>query len=106
MFNYHLFSHKMSYISEYKSCKVATQSIFTRLVNEGKVEEMHIDILGTDNRQELIDTAKIHYHKHTSWKYIENKNPHDHTELKNIIDSCLSNDVANPVLNRNDNGFW
>ena len=41
---------------------------------------MHIDILGTDNRQELIDTGKIHYSKHNCWKYIEKKNAHDHTK--------------------------
>ena len=73
---------------------------------EGKVQEMHIDILGTENRGELINTGKIHYSKHTSWKYIENKNPHDHTELKDIIDSCLSNDVSNAVLNRTERKFF
>ena len=75
-------------------------------MNEGKVQEMHIDILGTDHREELTDTGKIHYYKHTSWKYIENKNPHDHTELKNIIDSCLSNDESNAVLNRTNGIFF
>ena len=101
MFNYHLFSLAKCRIlvSISRAGCHDNESLF-RLVNEGKVEEMHIDILGTENRDKLISTGKIHYYKHTSWKYIENKNPHDHTELKNIIDSCLRDDVKNPVLNR------
>ena len=67
---------------------------------------MHIDILGSYGRKKLIKTGKIHYYKHTSWKYIENENPHDHTELKDIIDSCLSNDVSNAVLNRTERKFF
>ena len=101
MFNYDLFSStKCRIFVSISRARCHDNESLLRLVNEGKVQEMHIDILGTDNRQELIDTGKIHYYKHTSWKYIENKNPHDHTELKDIIDSCLRDDVKNPVLSR------
>ena len=101
MFNYRLFSSaKCRILVSISRAGCHDNQSLLRLVNEDKVQEMHIDILGTDNRQELIDTGKIHYYKHTSWKYIENKNPHDHTELKDIIDSCLRDDVKNPVLSR------
>ena len=107
MFNYDLFSSsKCRIFVSISRARCHDNDSLLRLVNEGKVQEMHIDILGTEKRDELINTGKVHYSKHTSWKYIENKNPHDHTELKDIIDSCLSNDVSNAVLNRTERKFF
>ena len=107
MFNYDLFfSSKCSIFVSISRAGCHDNQSLLRLVNEGKVKEMHIDILDTDNREELISTGKIHYSKHTSWKYIENQNPHDHTELKGMIDGCLSNKVSNAVLNRTERIFF
>jgi len=107
MFNYDLFSStKCRIFVSISRARCHDNDSLLRLVNEGKVQEMHIDILGTENRDELINTGKIHYSKHTSWKYINNQNPHDHTELKDIIDSCLSNNVSNAVLNRTERIFF
>ena len=107
MFNYDLFSSSKCriFVSISRARCHDNQSLLW-LVNEGKVQEMHIDILGSYGRKKLIKNGKIHYYKHTSWKYIENKNPHDHTELKDIIDSCLYNDVSNAVLNRTERKFF
>jgi len=107
MFNYDLFfSSKCSIFVSISRAGCHDNQSLLRLVNEGKVKEMYIDILDTDNREELISTGKIHYSKHTSWKYIENQNPHDHTELKGMIDGCLSNKVSNAVLNRTERIFF
>jgi len=107
MFNYRLFSSsKCRIFVSISRARCHDNDSLLRLVNEGKVQEMHIDILGTENRDELINTGKIHYSKHTSWKYIDNQNPHDHTELKDIIDSCLSDNVSSAVLNRTERIFF
>jgi len=107
MFNYELFSStKCRIFVSISRARCHDNESLLRLVNEGKVQEMHIDILGTENREELINTGKIHYYKHTSWKYIENKNPHDHTELKDIIDSCVIGDVKKPVLDRRESKWF
>jgi len=107
MFNYDLFSSsKCRIFVSISRARCHNNQALLWLVNEDKVQEMHIDILGSYGRKKLINTGKIHYYKHTSWKYIENKNPHDHTELKDIIDSCLSNGVSNAVLNRTERKFF
>ena len=107
MFNYRLFSSsKCRIFVSISRARCHDNDSLLRLVNEGKVQEMYIDILGTENRDELINTGKIHYSKHTSWKYIDNQNPHDHTELKDIIDSCLSDNVSSAVLNRTERIFF
>jgi len=107
MFNYDLFSSSICRIFvSISRARCHDNDSLLRLVNEGKVQEMHIDILGTENRDELINTGKVHYSKHTSWKYIDNQNPHDHTELKDIIDSCLSDNVSSAVLNRTERIFF
>lgn len=108
MFNYRLFSSsKCRILVSISRAKCHDNESLLRLLNEDKIQEIHIDTLGAEYKEELMKTNKLHYYKHTSWKYIENKNPHDHTELKNIIDSCLSNDVSNPVLGRYyGRSFW
>ena len=99
MFNYDLFSSSTCCIFvSISRAKCHDNESLLRLINEYKIQEMHIDTLGTEHRDELLKTNKVHYYKHTSWKYIVNQNPHDHTELKDIIDSCLVGDVINPVL--------
>ena len=107
MFNYDLFSStKCRIFVSISRARCHNNQALLWLVNEGKVQEMHIDILGSYGRKKLIKTGKIHYYKHPSWKYIENKNPHDHGELKSILNNCLSNNVDNPVLSRKENQFF
>ena len=99
MFNYDLFSSSTCCIFvSISRAKCHDNESLLRLINEYKIQEMHIDTLGTEHRDELLKTNKVHYYKHTSWDYLGLRNTHD--ELKSIIDSCLINEVVNPVVDR------
>ena len=101
MFNYDLLSSSTcSIFVSISRAKCHDNESLLRLINEYKIQEMHIDTLGTEHRDELLKTNKVHYYKHTSWDYLGLRNTHD--ELKSIIDSCLINEVENPVLNRKE----
>jgi hypothetical protein len=64
----------------------------------------HIDTLGTNLRDELLQTNKIFYYNHTSWNFLGDKN--DHVKLKKIIEDCLSNKVDNAILERQENKWF
>ena len=104
MFNYDLFSSSTCciFVSISRARCHDNQSLL-RLINEYKIQEMHIDTLGTKHRDELLKTNKVHYYKHTSWDYLGLRNTHD--KLKNIIDSCLINEVVNPAVDRTKTFF-
>ena len=104
MFNYDLFSSSTcSIFVSISRAKCHDYESLLRLINEYKIQEMHIDILGTEYRDELLKTNKVHYYKHTSWDYLGLKNTHG--ELKNIIDSCLTNGVVIPAVDRTETFF-
>ena len=73
-------------------------------IAEKKLKSIFIDTLGTELRDELINTGKVTYTKHMSWDYLGHKN--DHNKLIEIIKSCLNNDVENPVLERRVNKWF
>ena len=70
------------------------------LKNIERITHAYIDTLGEINQQELLDTGKVTYSKHTAWstgfsydeKYFHN--------LESIIKKCLNNTVDNPTLPR------
>jgi phosphoglycerate dehydrogenase-like enzyme len=74
------------------------------LVSSGMIATAHIDTLGTNLRDELLQTNKIFYYNHTSWNFLEDKN--DHIKLKKIIEDCLSNKVDNAILERQENKWF
>lgn len=74
------------------------------LVSSGMIATAHIDTLGTNLRDELLQTNKIFYYNHTSWNFLGDKN--DHVKLKKIIEDCLSNKVDNAILERQENKWF
>ena len=74
------------------------------LINGGNIATAHIDTLGTDLREELLQTNKAFYYNHTSWDFLGEKN--DHENLKKIIENCLENKVNNAILERQENKWF
>ena len=74
------------------------------LVNSGNIATAHIDTLGTELREELLQTNKVFYYNHTSWNFLGEKN--DHQSLKKIIEDCLENKVNNAILERQENKWF
>ena len=74
------------------------------LVNSGNIATAHIDTLGTELREELLQTNKVFYYNHTSWNFLGKKN--DHQSLKKIIEDCLENKVNNAILERQENKWF
>ena len=74
------------------------------LDNIENITEAHIDTLDSKNREQLLETNKVFYTKHTAWQhnfsYEKDKYYFDH--LESIIKDCIENDCKNykPVLQR------
>ena len=105
MFNYELFKNvnDMNFVSISRA-KTHNNKDLLKLIAEKKLKSIFIDTLGTELRDELINTGKVTYTKHMSWDYLGHKN--DHNKLIEIIKSCLNNDVENPVLERRVNKWF
>lgn len=103
-FNYELFRDvkHINFISIARA-NCHNNSDILQLVNENKLSTAHIDILGTNYRDELLNTKKVFYYKHSSWDFLKHKN--DHKRLNDIIKSCLTNEVKNPILDRRES-LW
>ena len=74
------------------------------LVNSGNIASAHIDTLGTELREELMNTGKVKYYGHTSWDFLGEKN--DHKKLSEIINDCLNDNVNNAILERQKNKWF
>ena len=76
------------------------------LRNIDNITEAHIDTLDSLNRDELLNTKKVFYYKHTAFEfnfsYEKDKYYFDH--LENVIKDCIENDCKNykPVLPRQE----
>ena len=103
MFNYELFKNvnDMNFVSISRD-KTHNNKDLLKLIKENKFKKLYIDTLGTEHREELIDTGIVDYTKHTAW--VSEKD--DLLELKNIIQDCLDDDVTNPILERRKNVFF
>jgi hypothetical protein len=88
------------YLIEGLEYSVVNSSV--KLIKENKFKKLYIDTLGTEHREELIDTGIVDYTKHTAW--VSEKD--DLLELKTIIQDCLADDVTNPILERRKNVFF
>jgi len=105
MFNYELF--KNSYFAKFISisrAKCHNNKDLLKLINDGNIKEAHIDTLGTEIRDEMLSTNKVFYYKHMSWDFLGHTN--DHKKLKEIVDSCLEDNVINPTLKRKKNAWF
>ena len=52
----------------------------------------------------MLSTNKVFYYKHMSWDFLGHTN--DHKKLKEIVDSCLEDNVINPTLKRKKNAWF
>tara|TARA_B100000676_G_scaffold275672_1_gene296002 strand:- start:1717 stop:2526 length:810 start_codon:yes stop_codon:yes gene_type:complete len=105
MFNEELFEkcNSVNFVSISRS-ECHDNSALLSLINNGKIAFAHIDTLGTELREELIDTNKVKYYNHTSWDFLGEKN--DHKKLSEIINDCLNDNVTNPILERQENKWF
>ena len=79
-------------------------SALLSLINQGIIEYIHIDTLGTELREELVNTGKVKYYNHTSWDFLGETN--DHKKLSEIITECLNDNVNNAILERQKNKWF
>lgn len=73
-------------------------------INDGKILYAEMDMLDTTLRQELIDTNKCRYYKHTAWG--NDKTAYSDYYFENLfreIDLCLESKSENVVLKRTRN---
>ena len=105
MFNYELFKNvnDMNFVSISRA-KTHNNKDLLKLIAEKKLKSIFIDTLGTEVRDELINTGKVTYTNHMSWDYLGHQN--DHNKLSEIVQSCLDDDVENPVLERRMNKWF
>ena len=105
IFNYELFKNMndVNFVSISRA-KTHNNRDLLKLIEENKLSSIFIDTLGTDVRDELLNTNKVTYTKHMSWDYLGHKN--DHKKLSEIIQSCLDGNVKNPILNRRENQWF
>ena len=105
MFNYDLFKNvnDMNFVSISRA-KTHNNKDLLKLIAEKKLKSIFIDTLGTEVRDELINTGKVTYTNHMSWDYLGHQN--DHNKLSEIIQSCLDDDIENPVLERRMNKWF
>ena len=105
MFNYDLFKNvnDMNFVSISRA-KTHNNKDLLKLIAENKLKSIFIDTLGTEVRDELINTGKVTYTNHMSWDYLGHQN--DHNKLSEIVQSCLDDDVENPVLERRMNKWF
>ena len=105
MFNYELFknTNDVNFVSISRS-KCHNNKDLLKLVNDGNIQEAHIDTLDIELRDELLSTNKVFYYKHMSWDFLGHTN--DHQKLKEIVDSCLEDNVNNPILKRKKNAWF
>tara|TARA_B100000029_G_scaffold516338_1_gene628847 strand:- start:20491 stop:21300 length:810 start_codon:yes stop_codon:yes gene_type:complete len=105
MFNYELFKNvnDMNFVTISRA-KTHNNKDLLKLIAEKKLKSIFIDTLGTELRDELINTGKVTYTKHMSWDFLGHKN--DHKKLSEIIQSCIDGEVENPVLERRENKWF
>ena len=75
-------------------------------INTGKVSYAEMDMLNPELREDLENTGKCKYHKHTAWG--NDKTAYSDYYLKiysRKIDLCLESKSENVVLNRTKNVF-
>ena len=72
--------------------------------NIDNITHAYVDTLDSNLREELLETKKVTYTKHTAFEYnftYEN-NTQYFINLQNTIDKCLDNNIDNAILSRGE----
>ena len=72
--------------------------------NINNISHAYVDTLDSNLREELLETKKVTYTKHTAFEYnftYEN-NTQYFINLQNTIDKCLDNNIDNAILSRGE----
>ena len=96
-----LSNFKGKLISVSRSTVIDNEVLYKHINN---ISHAYVDTLDDHLRQELLDTGKVTYTKHTAFAHgfsYEN-NPKYFAELEEYIIDCLSNTVNNPLLSRQE----
>ena len=96
-----LSNFKGKLISVSRSTVIDNEVLYKHINN---ISHAYVDTLDDHLRQELLDTGKVTYTKHTAFEYnfsYENNTKY-FDDLNNTIVECLNNNVDKPVLPRNE----
>ena len=78
------------------------------LNNLDNITHAHVDTLDSKHREELLESGKVTYTKHTAWEhnFSFETNPYYYGDLHDILLHCLFDNVKDldikPVLNRTE----
>ena len=77
---------------------------YALLNNIDNITHAYIDTLSSDYRQELLDTGKVTYTKHTAWEhnFSYDNNKSYWNELETTIKDCISGKIIMPILPRTE----
>lgn len=106
-FNKDLFSkikNKVTIISISRG-EVFDNSALLEFINSDMFIKGHFDMISATGRDDLLKSDNMYYYEHTSWKFNNTNTNSDDiyaSELKSIIDQCISGNVNQPQLNRTD----
>jgi len=96
-----LSNFKGKLISVSRSTVIDNEVLYKHINN---ISHAYVDTLDDHLRQELLDTGKVTYTKHTAFEYnfsYENNTKY-FDDLNNTIVECLNNNIDKPVLPRNE----
>ena len=96
-----LSNFKGKLISVSRSTVIDNEVLYKHINN---ISHAYVDTLDDHLRQELLDTGKVTYTKHTAFEYnfsYENNTTY-FADLNNTIVECLNNNIDKPILPRNE----
>ena len=88
-------------ISVSRSTVIDNEVLYKHINN---ISHAYVDTLDDHLRQELLDTGKVTYTKHTAFEYnfsYENNTKY-FDDLNNTIVECLNNNIDKPILSRSE----
>ena len=74
------------------------------LNNLDNITHAYVDTLDSKHREELLESGKVTYTKHTAFEYgfsYENNTKY-FDDLNSVIVDCLNNNVDKPILSRSE----
>ena len=96
-----LSNFKGKLISVSRSTVIDNEVLYKHINN---ISHAYVDTLDDHLRQELLDTGKVTYTKHTAFEYnfsYENNTKY-FDDLNNTIVECLNNNIDKPILSRSE----
>lgn len=98
--------HKVRIVSISRG-EVFDNNELLKFVESGKLEFGAFDMLSADRRDELLKHSNVKYYEHTSWKYGDEEFSSEYVmNLKQAIDDCLSNEINNANIKRQDRHWF